>query len=219
MSKNNFKNFAQNLPQATFITGIGTEIGKTYILQQLTKHANFDIIKPIASGIEDENDPASDCAIILRILKKDLNKKNINQITPYCFKTPISPNMAANLENKPINFDELVNFCQEKITKSKNQNQKILIEGAGGLMTPITDNKTFLDLIKSLNIPILLITTNQLGSISHTLTYYNYAKSQNIKIHKIILNQIEKNQINPTKLEKTLTTLTNPNIILSNNSS
>ena len=201
----------KNLPQTVFITGVGTEIGKTYFLQKLAQHLtsikqNFNIIKPIASGIEID-DQNSDCAIILKILNQKLTTKNIKKITPYCFKAPISPNMAANLENSPINFEQLVNFCQKNIESSKKNNQNLLIEGAGGLMTPITNNKTFLDLIKALNVPIILITTNQLGSISHTLTYYNYAQSQKIKIHQVILNQVEENQINIQELQKTIQTL------------
>jgi dethiobiotin synthetase len=176
-----------------FITATGTEIGKTFILTKLSRKLlaqgkKVDLIKPIISGFESD-DPNSDSAKILKILQLDLNQKNLDKISPYRFSAPLSPNIAADLENKKINFLELTKFCQDKIDEAKKNNHYLLIEGAGGIMTPINDDKTFADLISALKIPAILVAGNYLGTISHTLSSIKTLESQGIKIDRIIFNQ------------------------------
>jgi dethiobiotin synthetase len=125
---------------------------------------------------------------LLKALGRDSGLRNIKEISPYRFSAPLSPNIAANLENKNVNFEELIKFCQNAINKSKNNNHHLFIEGAGGVMTPITHNKSFADLISALEISTILVVGNYLGSISHTLTAIKAMQSYNIKIDKIILN-------------------------------
>jgi len=179
--------------KAYFIFAIGTDIGKTYIIQQIIKEIIFrniaiQAIKPIASGFlfEDEN---SDSVKILKSLGLEVNRKNIENITPYHFSDAVSPNIAAKRNNSKIIFHDLLTFCQNKITQSKNNNQILLIEGAGGIMTPINEDKNFLDLAKVLKIPIILITGNYLGSISHTLTALKAIDYCDIEVSGVILNK------------------------------
>ena len=173
-----------------FLTGTGTDIGKTYILEQICKNwqkngIHFNAIKPVISGFN-KNDKNSDLHKILKILGKDFTQENFHEISLYQFKAPLSPNIAAKKEEKEINYQKVVNFCQEKIAKFKNEN--LIIEGAGGLMSPISDDKTFLDLIKILQIPVILVCGNYLGTISHSLCAIEILKQHKIPIAKIILN-------------------------------
>jgi dethiobiotin synthetase len=171
-----------------FITATGTDIGKTFMLEKLCGlQPDFDAIKPIISGF-DYDDFQSDSAKILRLLKRDFNEKNLNDISPWRFTAPLSPNIAADLENKIINFSEVVDFCRKKISAAKKSNQFLYIEGAGGVMTPITNDKTFCDLMAQLKIPAILITGNYVGTISHTLTAIKALEFYKIKIAKIIIN-------------------------------
>ena len=85
-------------------------------------------------------------------------------------------------------FSKIVKFCQESIKKAKKNDEILLIEGAGGIMTPINDKFTFLDLIKELKVPVILVTLSYLGTISHTLSAIKCLENYNIKIIKIILN-------------------------------
>lgn len=171
-----------------FIAGIGTDIGKSFLVENLCKILpNSAAIKPIASGFDiiDEN---SDSARILKALNCEISSQNIKKITPWHFKDPISPHFAAKNENSTISFEQVVDFCQKQIAQAKKQDKFLFIEAAGGVMTPINDSKTFLDLAAQLQVSTLLLTANYLGSISHSLTAVKALESQNIAIEKIIVN-------------------------------
>jgi dethiobiotin synthetase len=195
-----------------FITSTGTDIGKTFVLTNICQKLiatgkKVAAIKPIISGFIDE-DPNSDSAKILEILGLDLTKQNLDNISPYRFLAPLAPNTAANLENKNINFDELVQFCQKQIDQTKQNNSYLLIEGAGGVMTPITDDKVFADLIVALNIPTILVVGNYLGNISHTLTAIKAMAAYNIKIAELVLNVRDDDKIDAKETLRTLQNFT-----------
>ncbi len=170
-----------------FITATGTGIGKTFVTCALChqlKKAGTDIfaIKPIISGWEDSD---TDTHKIITSLGLSASQQNIEKISPWRFKAPLSPNIAAEKEKRTIDFAELVGFCQ----KSQAENQALLIEGVGGLMVPINNDKTVLDLIKQLKIPAILVAGTYLGSINHTLLSINAMNQAGIKIQAIILSQ------------------------------
>ena len=199
-----------------FVTATGTDIGKTFIVEKLCqklikKGKKCNAIKPIISGF-DIDDLNNDSAKLLKILGKKINLKNINKISPWRFKKPLSPNIAANLEKKPINFSMLVKFCQKQIKLAKKNDEFLFIEGAGGIMTPISNNKTFLDLIEKLKIPVILVIGDYLGTISHSLTAIKVIEAKNIEIDRIIFNEKTKSTINQ-EIIKTLKGFTKINII------
>lgn len=183
-----------------FVTATGTDVGKTFMVEKICRKLIKDgkkckAIKPIISGF-DINDLKSDSAKILKALGKEINLNNIQEISPWRFKEPLSPNIAANLEKKPINFSSLIKFCKKQIELAKKKNEYLFIEGAGGVMTPISNNKTFLDLIEKLGIPVILVTSDYLGTISHTLTAIKALEEKNIKIDQIIFNQRDESKTN-----------------------
>lgn len=195
-----------------FITATGTDVGKTFILskfcQKLSQeNRRFFAIKPIISGFN-YDDSESDSAKILKILHKDFNQENLDQISPWRFKAPLSPNIAAKLENRIIDFSQVVEFCREKILVAKKLSQDLLIEGAGGVMTPITDDKTYLDLIVELQIPVILVTSNYLGTISHTLTALKAMIVSGVEIEQMILNCRDSDEIDPRQIIQTLKNFT-----------
>ncbi len=196
-----------------FITSTGTDIGKTFVLTNICQKLiaegkKVTAIKPIISGFKDQ-DPNSDSAKILQVLGLDLTSQNLNNISPYRFLAPLAPNVAAALENKDINFDELTQFCQKHINQAKKDNSYLLIEGAGGVMTPITDDKVFADLIADLNIPTILVVGNYLGAISHTLTAIKAMSTYNIKIAEVILNIRDDDNVDAQDTLKVLRKFTN----------
>ena len=201
-----------------FVTATGTDIGKTFIVEKLCqelikKGKKCNAIKPIISGF-DIDDLNNDSAKLLKILGKKNNLENINEISPWRFKKPLSPNIAANLEKKPINFSMLIKFCKKQIKQAKKNDEFLLIEGAGGIMTPISNNKTFLDLIEKLKIPVILVIGDYLGTISHSLTAIKVIEAKNIEIDHIIFNEKTKSTINQ-KIIKTLKGFTKINILKS----
>jgi len=170
------------------VIAIGTDIGKTYFVENICrilrkKKESVLAIKPIISGFKD-GDKNNDSAKILSALGLEISKKNLDSISPWRFKKAVSPHFAGE-----INFDEVKKFCLQKIAAAKKQKQFLFIEAAGGVMTPINDKKTFLDLAAELKIPVLLVTANYLGSISHTLCAVEALKNRKIVIEKIIINE------------------------------
>ena len=181
------------------VLGIGTEVGKTFLVENLCRvFPSAMAIKPIASGCKDD-DANSDSAKILAALGVSVSKKSLDEISPWRFEMPVSPHLAGE-----IDFVAVKKFCQKKISQVKKENRYLFIESAGGIMTPITAKKTFLDLAKELRIPILLVSSNYLGSISHTLCAIMVLKAQKVVIEKVIINENFSSQIKTQKLIKTI---------------
>ena len=179
-----------------FITSTGTNIGKTFLTKMLINRSielNYKVsaIKPIISGFNKNNFDETDTGIIINALNAP--KMDIDKISPWRFKEPLSPDLAAKNEGKYINFEELIHFCEQSIN-SKN-NDLILVEGVGGTMVPINDKFTIMDLIIKLNIPVILTIGSYLGSISHTLNAYEIFKKYNINISSIVVMQSESQDV------------------------
>ena len=190
-----------------FITSTGTNIGKTYLTSLIIKKAqalNFKVnaIKPIISGFNIENFNTTDTGIISAALGKD--QSSIEEVSPWRFEAPLSPDQAAYKENKEIVFKELIDFCLKTLNPIKNINDIVLIEGVGGTMVPINNQYTTLDLMKALNIPVILIIGSYLGSISHTLNAYEVLIQNNINVNSIVVSESEENDIGINQTRKTL---------------
>ena len=190
-----------------FITSTGTNIGKTFLTAMLIKRAitfnhKVNALKPIISGFNINDLNVTDTGIILDSLKGSIN--DIDKISPWRFRDPLSPDMAAKNEEKTINFTDLVNFC---INNINNKNYDLtLIEGVGGTMVPINEKYTIMDLIIALNIPVILTIGSYLGSISHTLNAYEILNKHNINVSSVVMMQSE---INDVGCEATLNSLEN----------
>ncbi|MBP6012697.1 MAG: dethiobiotin synthase [Alphaproteobacteria bacterium] len=153
----------------TFITATGTELGKTYVACRLiealrARGTAVDAIKPVLSGFDPADAAASDSGLILQALGRPANANEIDTISPWRFKAPLSPDMAAEREGARLALDQVAAFCR------KPRAGITLIEGAGGIMSPLGHDFTNLDLIKALDVRTILIAGTYLGTISHTLT-------------------------------------------------
>ena len=154
------------------IAGIGTEIGKTFISSILTETLQADYWKPIQSGALDFTDTDTVKSLIS-------NAKTIFHPESYCLNQPMSPHAAAAIDGVRI---ELSKF---ELPKTENH---LIVELAGGIMVPLNDRETNMDLIKKLDIPVILISKNYLGSINHTLLSVEILKLNNIPIKGLIFN-------------------------------
>ena len=156
---------------AIFITATGTDIGKTFVTAGLTRALraagrNPIALKPVISGFDMADLPESDTGVLLAAMGCPLIQSEVDRISPWRFKAPLSPDMAAKRENKDIAFDSLIAFCQDQIAT----HEVLLIEGAGGVMSPLDQRHTMVDWIAALDIPVILVTGSYLGAISHCLT-------------------------------------------------
>lgn len=159
-----------------FVTGIGTGVGKTFACAVLCKVLKADYWKPIQAGFED----GTDAEWIQQSLQHNI------KIHPsvYQLKLPTSPHIAARAENVQISIDEIVRHFHQLEVKS----EYLIIEGAGGILVPISDNQFISDLIQALNAQVLLVSRNYLGSINHSLLTAQFCKQQSIEVAGWIFN-------------------------------
>ncbi|MES2062052.1 MAG: dethiobiotin synthase [Bacteroidota bacterium] len=155
-----------------FVTGIGTDIGKTLISAILVEKLKCDYWKPIQSG-ELEN---SDTMKVQRLIT---NTTSVFHPESYRLTQPYSPHKSAGLDG--IKIDE------KTIIAPKTENQ-LLIEGAGGLMVPLNNHALVIDLIKQLNAEVVLVSQNYLGSINHTLLSIEALKQRGIPVKGVVFN-------------------------------
>jgi len=169
-----------------FITATGTDSGKTFLTCALTwqlrlRGLRVQALKPVASGVTQDLQ-SSDAGQLLAAQEMPIS--SINQICPWRFCAPLSPDMAARKEGVLFSFDDLITFCN---TPSDADIQ--LVEGVGGVMSPITDKHTLLDWMEALSIPTILVAGSYVGSISHTLSALQALHSRGLNVHCIILNE------------------------------
>ncbi len=155
------------------VSGIGTDVGKTVISAALCQALTGDYWKPVQSGTQD-SPPDSDTV-------RSLIKKGESRIHPssYTFAHSLSPHAAAKLVNVKITLDAIITPVTDKV---------LIVELAGGILVPLNDEKTNIDLIRKLCFPIILVANHYLGSINHTLLSIEYLKNAGLPLIGIIFN-------------------------------
>ena len=167
-----------------FLTGTDTEVGKTVISAWLMIHYQYHYWKPIQSGMD-----SPDTGTVQKITGFD----NSFFFPPaYELQQPLSPHESAKRDGIEI---ELTNFLLPQ------KEEKIIVEGAGGILVPINEKYFIADIIKLLKLPILLVARSSLGTINHTLLTVSELKKRNLPLQGIILNG-ERNQSNKEAIEK-----------------
>jgi dethiobiotin synthetase len=155
-----------------FISGIGTDVGKTIVSAVLTEALEADYWKPVQAG----DLHLSDADKVKMLVS---NSKSFFHPERYRLNTPASPHYAAEIDGIEIALSDF------SIPKTDNT---LLIEGAGGLMVPLNSREMVVDLVKHLNLPLILISRNYLGSINHTMLSIELLKNKGIEIAGIIFN-------------------------------
>ena len=158
---------------ALFITGIGTDVGKTYVTASLVRALRaagraVDVLKPVVSGFDAGAPAGSDPSELLAAMGVAWSQDALEHISPWRYAAPVSPPQAARLEGRAIEAAAVIRFCRQRIAASAGR--LLLIEGAGGVMSPLDDDLTMLDLAAALGAPTLLVAGSYLGAMSHTLT-------------------------------------------------
>lgn len=174
-----------------FITGIGTDVGKTITSAIVTQALEADYWKPIQAG-DLEN---SDSHKIQRYIS---NKKTVIHENSYKLKTPASPHFAAELDGITI---DLKNIIEPSFDNAQDSNH-LVIEGAGGILVPLNNEDCIIDLIKS-DYKIIVVSRHYLGSINHTLLTFEALKSRNLSVAGIIFSGDENKATEEIILSKT----------------
>jgi dethiobiotin synthetase len=176
---------------ALFVTATGTDIGKTFVTAGLIRHIRaagraVAAIKPVVSGFDPDDWQASDPAVLLAALGRPLTLEEVEGVSPWRFKAPLSPHTGAQREGRAIAFQEVVAFCRRAMAARRGV---LLVEGIGGVMVPLDDRHSVLDLMSMLRIPIILVAGSYVGTLSHTLTALEVVARRNIDIAAVVVSE------------------------------
>lgn len=161
-------------------------------------------LKPIISGFLTEHAAISDSGRLLHACNQPITADTLEAISPWRFEAALSPHDAATLAGTSIDLPSLIEWTQDAIQRPHDVH---LIEGAGGVMTPINPSYTMRDWMAALNIPVILVTTNYLGTISHTLTAWEALQQRAIPVSAILINQYPQPQPDTPSLTDLIATL------------
>ena len=154
-----------------FITGIGTDVGKTVVSAILVEALEADYWKPIQAGDLEYSDTD-------RVREWVSNGTSVFHPNTYALNTPMSPHAAAEIDGVRIDLNSI---------KDPHTNNDLVIEGAGGLLVPLNDKQTILDLVRE-DYKVIVVSRNYLGSINHTLLTLEALKSRGLCIAGIVFN-------------------------------
>lgn len=177
---------------AIFVAGAHTDVGKTYVGCAILRAARaagrtVDAFKPVVSGIDLADWGDSDPGRLLSALGRRLDQGALDDIAPLRFAAPLSPPMAAALEGRSLALADLVTPCARRVAESAAD--LLLVEGAGGVMSPMAEDGLCLDLMAALQLPVVLVGGSYLGSISHTLTALEVTRSRGIAVSAVVLSE------------------------------
>ena len=170
-----------------FITGTGTDVGKTFVtagiaLKCVEAGIKTALVKPVQTGTDDY--PA-DVTTISRMVD-GLYPLPHDTAVPFEFKFAASPHLAARLENRPLSTADVVAACRRAETVPGPE--LLLFEGAGGLYVPLNGHDTMLDLIRELNYPVILVCPTGLGAINYAMLSVMALRNCGAKIAGIVFN-------------------------------
>ncbi len=183
-------------PPGLLFLGTDTGVGKTY---QATRFAGelrerqvaVGVYKPVATGLVSDfrsiSDTSGEIAPSDALLLCDAAGHKVSmlsRICPQAFSAPLAPPAAAALEGRVVNEAQLL----EGAYWWRDRCQFLVVEGAGGVMSPISERMTCLDLAEGLQFPIVLVTANRLGCISHILLACEAIRSRGLRLMAIVLN-------------------------------
>jgi dethiobiotin synthetase len=177
-----------------FITGTDTNVGKTYysvkLLRKYAKEGCSTLgIKPISSGYDADTKINDD---VKRLYEASSIKIPMQEINPFAFRDPVSPNIAAKKEHVELN----VNSIMKEMNKIKKYNPDIeIVEGVGGWDVPINEKENMSDLVKALDIPVILVVAIKLGCLNHAILTVNAINQKKIKTVGWVANCIAKDEL------------------------
>jgi dethiobiotin synthetase len=170
-----------------FVSGIDTDAGKSYatawIARQLMNEGRKVITqKFIQTGNVGRSE---DIELHRRIMGIPMQPDDISQLTmPEIFSYPASPLLASQIDKRPINFEHMEAATAELSRKYDT----VLLEGAGGLMVPLTNELLTIDYVARRGYPLIFVTSGKLGSVNHTLLSFEAIRSRGIKLHTLAYN-------------------------------
>jgi len=180
------------MSQSYFIIGTDTNVGKTYIASALVKEfvgLGFKTIgmKPVASGCQYNKNHELINEDVTALMKVSNVTSTLDVMNPYRFIPAIAPHIAAEQAGVSIDLEVIANAYQ-MLTRLA---EVVIVEGAGGLLVPLNATQTLADLVKLLNIPIILVVGMRLGCINHALLTIELIKARGLTLAGWVANEID----------------------------
>lgn len=175
-----------------FVTGTGTDVGKTYCTAMLVRQlrargVGVGVFKPVMSGFGDGAKIAeSDAGVLLSAAGRAATLEEIEAISPWRYAAALAPNLAARKEGRRVDLGEVLAFCREK---EREGYECLIVEGAGGVMSPVTDGETVLDWMAGLGWPALLVAGSYLGSMTHCLTALVALRDRGVRVCGVVVSE------------------------------
>jgi dethiobiotin synthetase len=172
-----------------FITGTDTEVGKTLIAAGLVvalqdQGIDVGVMKPLESGAPRfESAPIPRDAFYLKEIARI--QDDLDLINPYCFQAPLAPGVAAEREGVEVGLQRIKGAYEEL----KGRHQFMVVEGAGGLLVPIAKGTLLPELIKLLDLPLLVVARSTLGTVNHALLTLAYCQQEGLEVKGMVINK------------------------------
>jgi len=179
------------MEKGVFVTGSNTGVGKTVIAGAIAaaiKAHGLDVgvMKPVASGAKEiDGSLVSEDVVYLKKIIDSTDDDDL--VSPIRLKPPIAPTIAAVKSGVPIDIDKVWKAYEVL----SDRHDFVVVEGIGGLMVPVDDTLFVADLVRKMDLPLVIVGSDYLGTINHTLLTVEYAKSRNIRIKGIIINMLK----------------------------
>lgn len=201
---------------ALFVTGSGTEIGKTFVTAALIhtlrrRGRPVEALKPVVTGFDPAQSARSDPGILLAALGEPVTPATLDRIAPWRYAAPLAPDMAAKRAGQALDFEALVAVIRHAVDEARDV---LLIEGVGGIMVPLDDKHTVLDWMAALSLPILLVGGSYLGAISHALTALDALRHRDLIVKAIIVDETPGSSVDLAETAATIARFAKPVPIL-----
>jgi dethiobiotin synthetase len=177
-----------------FVTGTDTDVGKTVLSAALlaamvAAGESVAAYKPAVTGL---NEPSADGAAASpwppdHELLGAAAGIAPEHVTPRRFGPAVSPQLAAELTGEPLDRHELISVAAERATEAASEERTLIVEGAGGLLSPLADELTVCDLAVSLRLPLLIAARPGLGTVNHTLLTLQAARAASLNVRAVVL--------------------------------
>ena len=175
---------------AIFVTGTGTDVGKTFVACGLVTEFRrrghpVAAFKPLASGFDPARPETSDPGALLTALGNRISPAALDCIAPWRYAAALAPDMAAKAEGKCVDFDAVVAFSRAALGTA----EMVVIEGVGGAMSPIAARHTVLDWIAALDLRALVVTGTYLGAQTHALTALAALQARRVQVLAMVASE------------------------------
>ena len=175
------------------ISGTDTAIGKTTVTAAIAaalrrRRYNVGVMKPVETGCEADADGSlipSDAIHLRWAAGRD--GEPLEAVCPFRFRAPLAPSVASRLETGPLDFAAIVRSVRAMMARY----DPLLVEGAGGLLVPLTDRETFADLARACQLRLLIVVGNRLGAINHARLTVDWARSAGLALAGYVINTLQ----------------------------